>query len=254
MVSNESDERLKETLAHDSEPTIAEKLESLNFHQEKMVAEADAADIGNSITATSKSTKNLPKSGSLHQMLLQALHTLDNSLLEECLAINDQQVITSTIKRLSSSLVIPLLQQIVKRFNARPGRGKELSQWIRIAITVHMSYLMTVCLHSPLIHNLLQTPKLVAHLAPLYQSIDRRLNLFSDLIRLQGRLDVLDIQTRDRREMAQKIRDEDLELQTPQMIYVDDNEEEDEEETSDFDQDEEVVDGSAPKAADEMMT
>ena len=153
----------------------------------------------------------VPKADSLQQMLLQALRTQDKTLLEECLVVGDARVIYNTVQRLPSPFVLTLLKEIVQRFQARPGRGRTLARWIRSILLVHMSYLMTM-------------PSLTVELAPLYQLVDERLSNFKKLLRLQGRLDVIEHQVRQRKEAAEQSKSEEQDLQEPMYIY-DENQE-----------------------------
>jgi len=109
-------------------PTLEEKMKDLGVVEEKIVA----------------TTKNVPKSGSLQQVLTQALQTNDNSLLEQVLLVRDLTVIQKTVERLPPPLVIPFLVQLIDKFQRAPQRGVILGIWIRVTITYHTAYLMTV--------------------------------------------------------------------------------------------------------------
>jgi len=131
-------------------PTLEEKMRDLGVVEEKVV-----------------SNKNVPKSGSLQQVLVQALQTSDNALLEQCLLVRslppsftilaclivcvvfffqvrDLSVIQKTVERLPPPFVIPFLTHLIDKFQKAPNRGAILGVWIRITITYHTAYLMTV--------------------------------------------------------------------------------------------------------------
>jgi len=74
--------------------------------------------------------------------------------------------------------VIPLLRYIITKFRSNPKFGISLIVWMRLVLIEHTSYLMTV-------------PELVKILAELYTTIDSRVSVLDDLLKLQGRMDLL---------------------------------------------------------------
>lgn len=120
-----------------------------------------------------------PTADSLVQMLIQALHSQDDNLMEVVLQSDDKDfVIQNTIKRLPVNLAIPFLTELVHKIQAMPSRGEKLVQWVKHILSAHMAYLMTV-------------PNLVDSLSGLYGILESRVNVFSKLCKLQGRLDLL---------------------------------------------------------------
>ncbi len=77
-------------------------------------------------------------------MLVQALHSEDAQLLEDCLNTTNVTIVTATVRRLPSAYVVPLLARIVERFQATPSRGAMLAVWIRTVLVVHTAYIMSV--------------------------------------------------------------------------------------------------------------
>jgi U3 small nucleolar RNA-associated protein 5 len=147
--------------------------------------------------------------------------------------MGDLRLIFNTVHRLPTAFVVPFLKQVVRRFQSRPGRGIKLAKWIKAVLLIHMAYLMTV-------------PGLTNELGPLYQTIDMRLAAFKKLLRLQGRLDVLDQHIRLRQEAAQQqqqLNDESA-LEAPMVVY-DENEASWSEEEDDM----EIEEGLAEDAA-----
>ncbi len=128
----EADDTAEDAEAN-GEPTIEDKLKAIH------VAEPSPA-----ILSVIKQRGVVPKAESLQQMLVQALHSNDDKLLEECLEIGDVRVINTTVQRLPTSYILPFLTQVVQRFQAKPGRGKTLARWIRTVLLIHMAYLITV--------------------------------------------------------------------------------------------------------------
>jgi len=173
-------------------PTLEEKVKDMMIVEEKVVT-----------------NKNVPKAGSLQQMLAQALQTHDNNLLEQCLAVRDNTVIQKTVERLPPPFVVPLLTQIIDRFQKNPRRGGALAIWIKFTLTFHAAYLMTV-------------PNLVQKLGGLYQTVDSRLAVFKRLLKLSGRLDMIMSQ------VSLKTSSNESKESEPMTIFVDEEEVSDE--------------------------
>jgi hypothetical protein len=81
---------------------------------------------------------------SLLQLLSQAIHAGDVELYEKAFAVNDKKIIHATVKKLSPTQVLPLIDQLVTRLQRRPNRGLEMVEWIRACIVNHSSYLISV--------------------------------------------------------------------------------------------------------------
>lgn len=120
-----------------------------------------------------------PTGDSLAQMLMQALHSQDDKLLEDVLRHGKKEsIMKNTIKRLPVNLTIPFLTELVHKIQAMPWRGEQLVSWIKHILSTHMAYLMTV-------------PDLVNSLSGLYAMVESRVSIFSKLCKLQGRLDLM---------------------------------------------------------------
>lgn len=87
-------------------------------------------------------------------------------------------MISTTVSRLSTSQVLPLLSALVQRLQGRPMRAAQLVTWLRAVLIAHTAYLLTV-------------PDLARSLSPLFQALDARLAVFRKLLALSGRLDLL---------------------------------------------------------------
>lgn len=119
-----------------------------------------------------------PSSESLTQLLTQAVASGDGKLLEEVLRVHKEKVVRATIRKLPVTVVLPFLRNLIEMLQKQPGRGLELSLWIRTILTTHTAYLMTL-------------PQLVRSFSGLYQLLDARAGTFSRLSRLQGKLDLM---------------------------------------------------------------
>jgi len=68
-------------------------------------------------------TLGIPKAVSLCSMLSQALTTDDEALLESCLAIQEMPIVQGTVQRVSTHLVVQLLQTVAFLFFICSGVG-----------------------------------------------------------------------------------------------------------------------------------
>ncbi|KNC86897.1 hypothetical protein SARC_00992 [Sphaeroforma arctica JP610] len=127
---------------------------------------------------TKRSRGKTTKADSLAKLLAQALHSNDLSLLEECISNTNEHVVRNTVQHLPTPYVIPFLEAIVAKFQAKPVRGAQLVPWIKTVMVVHTSYLMTV-------------PNVRESLGGLSSLVDARLSVFRKLLALNGRLDLL---------------------------------------------------------------
>ncbi|KAG1322484.1 hypothetical protein G6F62_010217 [Rhizopus arrhizus] len=166
-------------------PTMAENHEE-NVEAEQTIEQKllslDVADTNEQKhKKNKKKTVVTPAAGSLQTVLVQALHSNDTSLLEACLQFTKRDVIENTIRRLPTEYLIPLLLDLITRFQEKPGRAPALLIWIQSILLIHTAYLMTV-------------PNLVGKLSNFYQALDTRLGVFPKLLALRGRLDVVQSQ------------------------------------------------------------
>eukprot|EP01138_Halocafeteria_seosinensis_P002346 gb/GECG01002403.1/.p1 GENE.gb/GECG01002403.1/~~gb/GECG01002403.1/.p1 ORF type:complete len:555 (+),score=73.41 gb/GECG01002403.1/:1-1665(+) len=116
---------------------------------------------------------------SVSSALQQALHSNDEAMLERCLlSATTAQTIDSTIAKLEPQYVMPLVNRLVAKFEAKPTRGPLLLSWMKSVLTIHTAHLMS-------------TPELLSKLLGLYQTINGRVSVYEKLLRLEGRLDLL---------------------------------------------------------------
>jgi Dip2/Utp12 Family len=104
-----------------SSETLFERLQSLQVN--------DDADAPKKL--------DIPKAGSIHSVLIQALNTKDQERIDSCLAVTDQHIISETVDRLPTSFVLPFLNVVVDKFRAKPNRAPVLSCWIRQIFVRH---------------------------------------------------------------------------------------------------------------------
>ncbi|KAA0152809.1 hypothetical protein FNF27_06639 [Cafeteria roenbergensis] len=115
---------------------------------------------------------------SMATVLSQALHASDAAQVELVLSSTDAEAVDATVACLEARSVVPLLRQVVSRFEAQPSRGASLARWLRAVMVHHAAALAS-------------TPGLVSKLSGVYHIIDARLAAYRKLLRLSGRLDLI---------------------------------------------------------------
>jgi U3 small nucleolar RNA-associated protein 5 len=116
--------------------------------------------------------------GSLTSILSQALTSGDDSMVELVLSYNERTVIFETVSKLPTSSIVPFLSKLIMKLQARPGRGAQLTSWLRVLLNCHTGYLLTL-------HDL------VDRLSSLYSLLETRLAAYKKMLKLQGRLDLI---------------------------------------------------------------
>jgi len=132
------------------------------------------------------------------------------------------------VRRLPTEYLIPLLLELIQKFQEKPGRAPALLIWIKSVLLIHTAYLMTV-------------PDLVGKLSNFYQALDTRLGVFPKLLALRGRLDI--VQSQVNVKSYSNINDKQLQrAQLAENVYVEldsDDEAEAEEDLLSMDEEEE---------------
>ncbi|KAJ3417469.1 WD repeat-containing protein 43 [Chytridiales sp. JEL 0842] len=196
-----------------NEPTLEEKLNTMQID----ASTAPAAK-------KSKAPFRAPTATSLYAMLSQAIQSSDKQLLEKSLMVNDGAVILATVRRLPPAQIVPFLEMLVSRLQAKPNRGSSLIEWVRAVVVSHAAFLMT-------------NPVLVKQLGTLYSTLDARVGTFHKMLRLSGRLDLVMSQITMRSARARFDDEDDDENQDANAAVY--NEEEDEDEDEEMEEGEE---------------
>lgn len=157
------------------EMTLAERVAS----EEMGIGGGDNNNNNNEDGAISGSIR----ANSMHSVLMQAVRTNDQALLDTALysrSASEQSlaVLSTTVRNLPPQYVVPLLALLVDKFQSAPAHGLVLVQWVKVILTEHLSYLMTI-------------PNIVASLSGLYLMIHSRLETHKTLLKLSGRLDLV---------------------------------------------------------------
>lgn len=158
--------------------TIAERLQMLT---DALDEEENDEEIGNghegvkaAIAAAVGKTKFKPQKAtteSLKELLTQALQSSDDSLLELALSVHDVKIIATSIKEMHEDLLVILLGKLTSRLASSPLRAEVLAVWI------------SNCLKRGSFDS--------DHLAVLRNMLYERIESFSDLLRLEGRLSMM---------------------------------------------------------------
>lgn len=108
---------------------------------------------------------------SLKEILTQALQSSDDSMLELALTVRDVKIIATSLRELDDGLLVTLLGKLTARLASTPLRAESLSVWI--------SHCLKYGSYQP------------EHLAALRNLLYERIESFSDLLRLEGRLSMM---------------------------------------------------------------
>jgi U3 small nucleolar RNA-associated protein 5 len=165
------------------EPTLGQRVLELEQQQRQQqggavqVAAAEAA-AGDAAAAAAAIPAGPLKADSLAVLLSQALRSSDRALLERCLSVGRERVITNSVKRLVPMDAALLLKAAVERLQTKPSRGQQLAAWIQAVLLHHTAYLMSAPAAAPLMSS-------------LYQIIEARLAMQRQMLSLAGRLELL---------------------------------------------------------------
>jgi U3 small nucleolar RNA-associated protein 5 len=168
------------------EPTLGQRVLELEQQQRQQqggavqvaAAEAAAGDAAAAAAAAAAIPAGPLKADSLAVLLSQALRSSDRALLERCLSVGRERVITNSVKRLVPMDAALLLKAAVERLQTKPSRGQQLAAWIQAVLLHHTAYLMSAPAAAPLMSS-------------LYQIIEARLAMQRQMLSLAGRLELL---------------------------------------------------------------
>uniref|UniRef100_A0A383W0U0 Small-subunit processome Utp12 domain-containing protein n=1 Tax=Tetradesmus obliquus TaxID=3088 RepID=A0A383W0U0_TETOB len=165
------------------EQTLEQRIASLEQQQQQQQEAAMAAAGGSQQQQQQPgAAASLPpgpvKADSLSVLLSQALRSGDRALLEQCLGVANERVITNSVKRLVPLDAALLLRAAVERLQSRPVRGQQMAGWIHAVLLHHTAYLMAA-------------PGAAPVMSSLYSIIEARLSVQRQLLSLAGRLELL---------------------------------------------------------------
>lgn len=145
-------------------------------------------------------------------------------LKEDCKTTEE---IRSKVRRLPLDNVLPLLQELLAKFDVQQARDTELTEWIKTVLLIHTAHFMTL-------------PEIVERLSNLYKELDDRLTVYPKLLAMHGRLDLIQhqIDARNRKDDS----DDDLDTQLFSESEDSDDAEDVDNEGSDDDSDDDLMD------------
>ncbi|KAI3798355.1 hypothetical protein L1987_33628 [Smallanthus sonchifolius] len=150
------------------EPTIGEKLASLNIINNKDEVQEKAE----------MSPAKPPSADSVHVLLKQALHADDRSLLLDCLFRQNEKVITNSVSLLNPSDLFKFLESLISMIQSRGAIVACTLPWLKSLLLQHASSIMS------------QESSVIA-LNSLYQLIESRISTFNSAVQLSSCLDLL---------------------------------------------------------------
>jgi len=154
---------------------------------EKIEKQDELMTFGNLIEKAEGVKSEQPKVESMKNALIQAIKTQDNEQLSAILHNTTINIVQKTVAGIPTTYVIPFLKYIISKFRSNPKFGLSLIIWMRVVLIQHTSFLMTI-------------PELVKLLAELYTTIDTRVSVLDDMLKLQGRMDLLLSQINNKRD------------------------------------------------------
>lgn len=201
-----------------AEPSFGELLAARNPQEISILDNLPTEQ--NAITSVAGSNQ-LPSGMSLGTVLTQSLRTNDQSLLETCLHVTDENVIQNTILRLESSLAANLLTKLAERLADRPGRYGHLLTWVQSTMIAHGGAIASQAGVS-------------SKLRTLYQVLNERSKVLPSILLLKGKLDMLNAQQSFRAQAEEYRKGHD---NVPAKLYIEGQQED---WSSDEDMDEDI--------------
>ncbi|XWS11837.1 hypothetical protein CRYUN_Cryun37aG0035400 [Craigia yunnanensis] len=202
---------------HPNEPTMGEKLASLNLVENRKDETHEKLE-----REESSPRAKPPIADSVNVLLKQALHADDRALLLDCLYTQAEKVIANSVSQLNTSDVLKLLQSLVSIIQSRGAVLACALPWIKSLLLQHASGIMS------------QESSLHA-LNSLYQLIESRVSTFESALQISSCLDFL---------YAGIVEDEFDENATIPVIFEDESDEEESQDAMETDH-EENEDGEA---------
>jgi hypothetical protein len=176
----------KSTEEKEDSRSLEARVSQMNINN-KLISGGAAAAAGE---RENNSNNNKLTADSAAVLLSQALQSSDKQLLEQCLNVRQEQVISNTIKQLRSDQVGKLVPLLVERINSSSARAMQISCWIRHVVRHHLTYIISA-------------PSIKGHLSVLYQHLEERQSSYTALLGLQGRLELLTTYIKSMRQQKQ---------------------------------------------------
>ncbi|CAH1793044.1 unnamed protein product [Owenia fusiformis] len=119
-----------------------------------------------------------PTASTLVHLLIQGLQSKDKKILNTVLQNRNDVIVRNTVKRLPLPAIIPLVNELTRRLHGHATSGHTVLKWLKTVLVSHTSYLMSF-------------PDVVETFSSMYQMMDARVSMFSNISKLQGKLDLM---------------------------------------------------------------
>ncbi|KAH9607865.1 hypothetical protein KSS87_000001 [Heliosperma pusillum] len=162
-----------ETQVDDNEPTMADKLASLDLVK---IVDTEIQEFQEPIKEPAETLP--PSADSVHVLLKQALHADDRALLLECLYNQDNKVIMKSISLLSATDIFKLLDSLLSIIESRGAVLVCVLPWLKSLLLQHSS-------------RIISQESSLKSLNSLYQLIESRVATFTPAQKLASSLDVM---------------------------------------------------------------
>lgn len=177
MEVMDEEEEGEEEGAGGGEPTLGERVAALQ--QVSRGNSGSTPEDGEAGGASGAAVTTPPlKADSLSVLLSQAVQSNDKYLIEQCLAVRNEEIIVKTIKRLSPVDALEFFRIAVGMLQSSPSRADVLLVWIRAILLHHTAYLTN-------------SAAAKETMGFLHQTIEARLASHQALLSLSGRLDLV---------------------------------------------------------------
>lgn len=184
----------------EEEETIAQRLALLSSELDRDTEdEEELLKIQNG--SSSKFLAKTATSDSLAILLRQSLMANDDTQLEVALQVTDKRVIENSILGLASDIsdenddeakgeiIIMLLTKLVTRLSRKPSRAQRLAFWIRTVLVALISKIGSSSVEMGKAER-----EIASRLGPLRNLLSERVESLPELLRLEGRLSLLNSQ------------------------------------------------------------
>ncbi|XP_032664473.1 WD repeat-containing protein 43 [Odontomachus brunneus] len=149
------------TMSGGSQLLLKDRLENLSLN-------ADANTPGRSPT----------KGANMAQLLIQGLNSKDKNILTTVLFTKNETMIRNTVAKLPAQAIIPLLKELIVMLQGKTYACKVAVKWLQILITNYGAHLLSRSDRAQM-------------LSPFLSFIDDKLNLFTQVQRLKGRVSLV---------------------------------------------------------------
>ncbi|XP_014227299.1 WD repeat-containing protein 43 [Trichogramma pretiosum] len=118
------------------------------------------------------------KGDNMAKLLIQALHSNDKNLLDSVLFVKSESIIKNTVAKLPTQAIIPLVKELTKMLEGKTYACRFAIAWMKEVCFTHTT---TIISH----------PQIKEAIDPVLNIIDAKLFFFPELMRLEGKVNLL---------------------------------------------------------------